>query len=159
MKKYKWMCLTGVIVASLLLGGCASNKYDTYPRSSAGVSHTVDAGTVVNVKHVKIDGQRSNVGYTGGAIVGGAVGRTAGSGDGTILASAGGAVLGGIVGGMVEEKLTEKIAQEITVEMDDGGVLVIVQERGNVGFIEGDRVQILQARTGGSHVKHLNYGS
>ncbi|MBC2606558.1 glycine zipper domain-containing protein [Pelagicoccus albus] len=143
----------------LFLQGCASNAYETVPRSTSGKIQQVDSGTVVATRTVVIEGEATYVGRSSGAIIGSAVGQTAGEGSGRTLAAAGGAVVGGIVGGMVEKEMTKKVAQEVTVSLDDGGTVVVVQERKDVGFVEGDRVSVTQTRTGEAHVSHAHYQS
>ncbi|MDQ8203380.1 glycine zipper domain-containing protein [Pelagicoccus sp. SDUM812003] len=129
------------------------------PRSVAGQVQRVDPGTVVATRTVEIDGEATYLGQSGGAIVGSAVGQSIGSGDGRILASAGGAVVGGIVGGMVEKELSKKRAQELTISLDDGNTVVVIQELEDVGFIEGDRVNVSQTRAGEALVAHAHYES
>ena len=73
------------------------------------------------------------------------------------LASAGGAVAGAIVGQQVEKSLTKKLAQEITIEMDDGSTVVVVQEAKEPPFNTGDRVSVLESRGGYARVRHEDY--
>ena len=104
-----------------------------------------------------IDGESSQLGLYGGGIMGSAVGSTIGSGDGAVLASAGGAVAGAIVGQQVEKSLTKKLAQEITIEMDDGSTVVVVQEMKEPLFNTGDRVSVLESRGGYARLRHEDY--
>lgn len=97
------------------------------------------------------------MGHSSGAIVGSAVGQTMGNGSGRILASAGTAVVGGIVGGMVEKELTKKTAQELTIGLDDGVTVVVVQELKNAGFAEGDRVTVTHTPAGEAYVMLAQY--
>jgi len=141
-----------------LMCGCASGGgYETVPRTSAGTAQSLDQGTVVATRNVKIEGESSQLGLYGGGIMGSAVGSTVGSGDGRVLASAGGAVVGAVVGQQVEKAMTSKIAQEITIEMDDGNTVVIVQELQEPRFSTGDRVSVLEARGGYARVRHEDY--
>ncbi|MDQ8196832.1 glycine zipper domain-containing protein [Pelagicoccus enzymogenes] len=89
--------------------------------------------------------------------MGSAIGQTAGDGTGRTLAAAGGAVVGGIVGGMVEKELSKKQAQELTVDLDDGHTVVVVQETKDIGFVEGDRVSVTHTPSGEAHVAHAHY--
>jgi outer membrane lipoprotein SlyB len=59
------------------------------------------------------------------------------------VATAGGAVGGAIVGQAVEESATRKRAQEITVQLDNGSMVVVTQEVQGGLFQDGDRVRIL----------------
>ncbi|MBK1876898.1 glycine zipper domain-containing protein [Pelagicoccus mobilis] len=117
----------------------------------------MNAGTVVATRDVVIEGEATYVGHSSGAIMGSAVGQTVGKGSGRTLAAAGGAVVGGLVGGAVEKELSKKHAQELTVSLDDGGTVVVVQERKAPGFVEGDRVSVTHAPSGEAYVSHAHY--
>ena len=143
----------GVLIIAFL-SGCATSPYETVPNSAAGTTQTLDLGTVIATRTVKIEGQATNLGRYGGGIMGSAVGSTIGRGDGRVLASAGGAVAGAIVGQKVEKALTSEIAQEMTIELDDGRTVVVVQEMGDPPFQSGDRVSIMETRTGIARVRH-----
>lgn len=145
------------IVLALLCGCASGGGYETVPRSSASTTQTLDQGTVVATRDVMIEGESSQLGLYGGGIMGSAVGSTVGSGDGQVLASAGGAVVGAVVGKQVEKAMTSKIAQEITIEMDDGSTIVVVQELQEPRFSSGDRVSVLEARGGYARVRHEDY--
>lgn len=160
MKFKSAILLAASLATSLLLLGCySSGTTTTYPRSSAGTAQTISKGTVLEVRSVNIEGRASNVGYTSGAILGGAVGQTVGSGDGRILASAGAAVVGGIVGLQVEKAVTADIAQEIVIEMENGSVIVVVQQGAYPEFIEGDEVEVIESSRGQAQVRHRIYGN
>jgi outer membrane lipoprotein SlyB len=141
----------------LFLQGCASQSYQTVPRSTSGKIQQVNSGTVVATRSVVIEGEAGYLGRTSGAIMGSAIGQTAGDGTGRTLAAAGGAVVGGIVGGMVEKELSKKQAQELTVDLDDGHTVVVVQETKDIGFVEGDRVSVTHTPSGEAHVAHAHY--
>lgn len=145
------------LAALLVLQGCASSAYETVPRNTSGKLQSVSSGTVVATKNVVIEGESTRLGQASGAIAGSAVGQTVGKGSGRTLATAGGAVVGGIVGGMVEKELTKKQAQELTVSLDDGGTVVVVQERRDLAFVEGDRVSVTHTPSGEAYVSHAHY--
>ncbi len=146
------------ILLLLLVSGCASGGgYATVSNKTAGTAQTLDMGTVIATRHVKIEGQSSNLGLYGGGIMGSAVGSTVGRGSGAVLASAGGAVVGAVVGQKIEKALTAQIAQEMTIELDDGRTLVVVQKLQEPEFYSGDRVSVLETRTGYARVRHEDY--
>ena len=147
------------IIFTLLCGCASGGGYETVPRSSAGTTQTIDQGTVVATREVRIEGESSQLGLYGGGIMGSAVGSTVGSGDGQVLASAGGAVVGAVVGKQVEKAMTSRIAQEITIEMDDGSAVVVVQELQEPRFNAGERVSVLEARGGYARVRHEDYAA
>ena len=152
-----WARVSIGLLLALCTYGCASKSYPTVPKSSAGVIQTLSHGTVVAVRTVQIDGQSTILGPTAGATVGAAVGRTAGQGSGQILASAAGAAVGGIVGAAVEKKLTTKQAQEVTIRMDGGERVTVVQEFEEPGFHEGDRVNVMESINGDARISHADY--
>ena len=53
-----------------------------------------------------------------------------------------GAVAGGLAGSAVEENVTKKNALEITVKLDSGKMIAVVQEMGE-NFYPGERVRVL----------------
>ncbi|MCH6255142.1 hypothetical protein MLD52_01185 [Puniceicoccaceae bacterium K14] len=148
------------LVTSLLVGGCYSNNYSSnYPRSSVGTVQSVSKGTVLDVRHVNIEGRASLVGYNSGTILGAAVGQSAGSGTGRVIAAAGGAVVGGLVGLQVEKAVTGDIGQEMTIELEDGTIMVVVHKGKYPEFIEGDQVEVLETPRGQAQVRHDMYES
>lgn len=152
--------LAASLAGMVLLTGCASNAaYETVPSATAGRSQSVSEGTVIGVRKVNIEGEATHVGHTSGTIGGAAVGQTVGRGSGRTLATAGGAIVGGIVGGQIEKAITAKVGQEITIELDDGYTIVVVQERTEPEFREGDRVSVLETLAGYSRVRHSEFSA
>ncbi|MFW6243806.1 MAG: hypothetical protein ACOC15_01560 [Desulfovibrionales bacterium] len=141
-----------LLLLSLSLVGCAASKSGkVYTRDQAREKQSVQYGTVLQVEEVLIEGSRSGLGVLGGAIVGGVLGSTIGSGTGKTLAILGGAVAGGAVGGVGEKAATQKDGLEITVELDNGELVSIVQEADRP-FAVGDRVRVLTASDGSARV-------
>ena len=64
-------------------------------------------------------------------------------GRGQIVGAILGAVAGGIAGSAIEENTTKKNALEITVRLDGGQLIAVVQEMGSERFQPGDRVRVL----------------
>lgn len=134
-----------LLCMAALLGACASsNSGDTYTRGQTRQTQTVKMGTVESVRPVKIEGTGTPVGTGAGAIIGGVAGGSMGGGRGSIITSVLGAVVGGMAGAAVEEGVTRENGIEITVQMDRGDTLAIVQEAGEQ-FQPGDRVRVLQS--------------
>ncbi|WP_428033476.1 glycine zipper 2TM domain-containing protein [Amphritea sp.] len=131
----------------LLLQGCASSlSGDTYSRSEARKVQNVEYAWVDAVKPVIIEGRTdSPLGAGTGAIVGGIAGSTLGGGKGSSITTVVGAVAGGILGQKVEENATRKQGQEVTVTLESGKSISIVQEVGSDGFFQpGERVRVLR---------------
>ena len=143
MKRY----LPLVLFIPALLVGCAGSKSgDTYSRDQARQEMTVRMGVVESVKVVTLEGSKSGVGTGAGAVVGGVAGSSAGKGKGQIVGAVLGAVAGGIAGHAIEGATTTKEALEITVKMDNGQLVAIVQEGSPNEFRAGDRVRLIGGR-------------
>ena len=141
-----------IALASLVAAGCASSRSgEVYSRDQARKAQTVQMGTVQSVKAVKIEGTKSPVGAIAGGAVGGALGQTIGSGTGRTVATVLGAVGGAVGGSLAEEELTKKDGLEITVKLDDGKVISVVQEA-DVYFQVGERVRIQTGSDGTTRV-------
>lgn len=127
-----------------LLGGCASSKSgDVYTRDQARREQTIRMGVVESVREVLMEGTKTAIGPAAGAAVGGIAGSTLGGGKGAAVAAVIGAVAGGLAGAAIEEGVTRKAALEITVKLDNGQFVAIVQEGDAAEFRPGDRVRIL----------------
>ena len=133
------------MISALALSGCVSNlSGTTYSRSDARQVQQVQYGVVQSSVPVVIEGTEGVVGGATGAVVGGIVASNIGGGRGKSIATVLGAVAGGIAGKQVEENLTRTQGQEITVRLDNGNIISIVQEvNGGQMFAAGDRVRVL----------------
>ncbi|MDB5813328.1 MAG: pcp [Rhodocyclales bacterium] len=130
----------------LSAAGCVSSKAgDVYSRDEARRVMTFREGMLVGVKEVKLEGTKSPVGTGAGAIVGGVAGSTVGQGKGAIVGAVIGAVAGGLVGSAAEEGLTREKALELTVKLDNGENLIIVQGIGDDKFVSGERVRVVNS--------------
>jgi outer membrane lipoprotein SlyB len=136
-----------VLVVGLLfmLGGCMSTLTgDSYSRDDARRPQTVQFGMVEYVRPVVLEGTKTGIGAATGAVVGGLGGSTVGGGKGAVAAAVLGAVAGGVVGGMAEEGATKKQGVEVTVRLDSGQIVAIVQQATPTAtFNVGDRVRVL----------------
>jgi outer membrane lipoprotein SlyB len=75
-------------------------------------------------------------------VVGGVAGSTIGRGTGSVLGAVVGAVAGGVGGQVAEQGLTARRGVEVTVKLDNGQMVAIMQEADET-FRPGDRVRIL----------------
>lgn len=143
----KKLIMVVALSAASVLGGCAQQGlYGTsYSRSQVGQAQTVQYGTVEAVTPVRIEGRVDGVVGSGtGAIVGGIAGNQVGGGSGRTLATVVGAVAGGLIGQRVEKSTTERQGQEITIRLDTGRLMSVVQEVENGQFFNpGDRIRVL----------------
>ena len=133
---------------TLLLGGCASSLTgDSYSRGEARSETSIRKGVVESVRYVKLEGTKSGVGAVAGGAVGGIAASGIGSGRSSSIASVLGAVAGGLVGAAAEEGVTRQQGVEITVQLDDGSLLAVVQAADET-FVPGEKIRLL--RTGGT---------
>ncbi|HEX6634647.1 MAG TPA: glycine zipper 2TM domain-containing protein [Usitatibacter sp.] len=140
-------------VCVLLLGGCAypQGSYDYRGYQVMG-EQTVRFGVVDSVRPVRINPGETGVGTAGGAVLGGIAGSHVGGGSGQIAGAVGGAILGGILGSNIERSANERQGIEVTVLLDNGKYISVVQEADEL-FRPGDRVRILSGR-GTTRVTH-----
>jgi outer membrane lipoprotein SlyB len=136
--------LAALLVALLAVGGCASSRSgDAYYRGQTRQEMTVRMGVVESVREVTMEGTNSGVGGTAGAVVGGVAGSSVGGGKGQIVGAVLGAVIGGVAGSAMEQGTTKKQAMEITIRLDSGTMIAVVQEGDAREFRAGDRVRVL----------------
>jgi outer membrane lipoprotein SlyB len=136
-----------LVAALFILSGCASNLTgDNYSASEAKRVQEVQYGVVVSQRPVVIDGRQNGVlGTAAGGVLGGVIASNVGGGSGKDIATGIGAIIGGILGQQVEEKATRKQGQEITVRLDSGRTISIVQQISQANFFSNnDRVKVLQ---------------
>ena len=127
------------------LAGCASNlSGESYSRSEARAVQQVEYGVIEHLRPVKIEGTKTPIGSGAGAAVGGIAGSSVGGGKGSYVMAVIGAVAGGMAGAAIEEGVTRTQGVEITVKMNKGGTIAIVQSLSpNERFTVGDRVRVL----------------
>ena len=144
-----------LLILIFFVGGCSASKSGkVYSRDQARIQHTVQYGTVEKVELVDIEGNRTPIGVIAGGAAGAAVGNTIGDDSGRTIATIIGAILGGVAGSAVEKKVTEKSGLEITVKLEDGGTIAIVQED-DLMFQVGERVRVLTDPDGITRVKRM----
>lgn len=134
---------------AVLLGGCASSKSgNVYPRYQARQEMLVRMGMLESVRPVELEGTQTGAGTMTGAALGGLAGSNAGRGHGHIAGGIIGAVIGAIVGNAIENEATRRPGLELTVRLDDGQMIAVVQEGDPQEFRPGDRVRVLSGADG-----------
>lgn len=143
------------VMTVLLLAGCAGGLGGgDYERGQTRGVQEVQMGVIESVREVKIEGTKSGVGSTAGAVVGGVAGSHVGGGKGQIIGGVLGAVVGGVGGAAVEEGTTRQMGVEITVKLDGGRMVAITQAADEKEtFTVGERVRILSG-SGVTRVTH-----
>jgi outer membrane lipoprotein SlyB len=135
--------VAAALVAAALVAGCAPERSgDVYQRGEALRAQTVEFGTLESLRPVQIEGRQTGVGTVGGAALGGLAGSTVGGGNGSIAGAVVGAIIGGVVGSAVEKDVTKAQGFELTVRLDSGRIIAVVQEGSGAEFQPGDRVRV-----------------
>lgn len=140
--------VTGValILVSLMSAGCATGLGSgDYERADVRRAYDVRFGTIVSVRNVRIGGSESGVGAASGAVIGGVAGSAVGEGKGSIVGAVLGAVAGGVAGNAIEQGTTKKPGIELTVRLDSGRTIAVVQEDTGESFAVGDHVRVLES--------------
>ena len=154
-----------VLAGAGVLSGCpATMSGSAYTRDQVQQAQEVRLGYVESVRPVMIEGTKSGVGAVSGAALGGVAGSSIGKGKGQVAGAVGGAVLGGLagstvgggrgqiaatVGGAVAGGAagnaiagTTRAGVEVTVQLDNGRTVAVVQEGSPDQFRAGDRVNV-----------------
>ncbi len=141
-----------LILLAFITSACApSMSANSYTRTQARQVQTVHEGEVVYIREVMIEGTKSGFGTLAGGALGYALGRTVGGGSGQKIAKTAGAVGGAVAGSAIEEKATQQKGLEITVKLETGEVIAVVQAA-DVYFEEGDLVRVLRRPDGTARV-------
>ena len=146
--------MAAILAILLWLPGCMpeSRSGKVYTRDQARSSHSVTYGTILRVEEVTIEGTQSGAGALAGGAVGGVLGRGVGGGSGRAMATVGGAVVGALAGAAVEKGVTSDLGVELEVQLENGEVIVVVQEQDALYRI-GDRVRVLRDARGVTRVR------
>ncbi|MEW5787715.1 MAG: glycine zipper 2TM domain-containing protein [Pseudomonadota bacterium] len=134
------------ILLTSLLAGCASGLGSSdYERSEARKVYEVKMGVVESTRPVRLEGTETGIGAAAGGVVGGVAGSEMGGGKGSVVGAVVGAVAGGLAGAAAEEGLTRKPGIEITLRLDGGRLIAVVQEDTGEKFAPGERVRVLES--------------
>jgi outer membrane lipoprotein SlyB len=138
-----------------LVVGCASETGGTFSSNQSRVSHSVAFGTITHLADAMIENNPSGVGAVGGGVAGGVVGSTIGSGRGSTLAAVAGSLLGAAAGHSAEAAMRRSQAVEITVRLETGQMISVVQALGQEErtFAIGDQVRVLRGSDGSTRVR------
>ncbi|CAA6692967.1 MULTISPECIES: glycine zipper 2TM domain-containing protein [unclassified Lentimonas] len=143
-----------VALSTVAMTGCdtASQGGKTYTRGQAQQQMNVQYGVLLNVAAVTIEPETTGGGAVVGAATGGIAGSMLGNGRGSTLAAMGGALAGAAVGAKSEKNMRTVAGHELEVELQDGRILVIVQEADDA-FLKGDSVRVITDNKGVSRVR------
>lgn len=135
---------SAALVVAVVVVGCRLPASGTvYDRRQAGNVQQVEMGVIEDVKTGVLSGRSTTIGTYGGAAAGAAAASDVGSGAGRDLARVGAGIAGAVAGEAVEEAVTRKPAEELTIRLDGGKTVVLVQEQSSPPWAVGDRVRVL----------------
>jgi outer membrane lipoprotein SlyB len=149
--------ILGLAVALWLAGCASSTSGSVYSPRDTRTAWDVDYGRVTDVDIVKIEGEATEYGKIGGGYIGYETGRAIGNNSGHTaedLGGAVGAVAGALVGSAVEKAVTSHDGYQITVQLDGGRTIAIVQAK-DQSFAVGERVKIYSRHDGAARVAKL----
>lgn len=132
-----------LLLVVILVGCASSNSGDVYTREQTRQVEHIKMGVVESVRQVKIEGTDSAFGTIAGGAVGGVAGNAIGNGRARGLTTVIGAVAGALAGKAAEEGLTKKDGVEITVKLESGELVAVVQEA-TEEFHPGEKVRLLE---------------
>ncbi|WP_457282243.1 hypothetical protein [Polaromonas sp. P5_D5] len=140
------LLVTAVLASVLSTQGCAWRSYsnDVYTDADTQKAHSIVMATVTDVRVVTIERGVSGAGAAAGGSVGAALGSTNTNRNGQLAASVLGGVAGGFAGQAVEAHMSKAKGLEISLRLDDGQRISVVQA-GDEVFQKGDRVQVRTA--------------
>lgn len=125
-----------------LMAGCANNSAAVYSSGQAQRAQTVQLGTVMAVKDVRIQGKNNQLITLAGTALGGLAGSQVSHGTESAIAAVAGAVVGGLGTQAIQKGVGGGAGYEITVELDNKTVISIVQ-KADIQIIPGMRVRVL----------------
>jgi outer membrane lipoprotein SlyB len=119
--------VAGLLIAALLLAGCAHPSSTTYETGDVGRTIETAKASVVHSRVVKIAGDSNAVGPVAGGALGAAGSALAFQGSGLVAVIGG--VLGAGMGYLAQKQLNNREGIEYVLEMDDGRTVTLVQNR------------------------------
>jgi len=135
--------IAALVAISLVVGGCATPMPPPYYYGEPPRARSVEMGVVDNVRPMVFQGPDTGLGALGGAALGGWAGSGIGAGSGNAAAIVGGVLLGSLIGNAVELEATKRAGVEVTVRLDTGRMIAVVQDDAGEGFRPGDRIRVL----------------
>lgn len=144
MNKFQWIGLPLLASAVLLSAACTPQPSpNSFSRTETMRPQTVQSGTLRNIRPVNIRPGQTRLGMATGAVLGGIAGSQIGGGTAANVAGGvAGAVAGGALGSALQGSQNTP-GLELTVELDSGTTIAIVQPGGVNDFRIGDRVQVI----------------
>ncbi len=137
----------GAVALSICLVGASActptQSASTFTSQEAMRAQPVAFGELISIRAVEIRRGQTRVGAAAGAILGGIAGSQIGGGTASNVAGGvAGAVAGGVLGNAIQgSRVTPGV--ELTVTLDSGETVAIVQPGDGSDFRVGDRVRVV----------------
>ncbi|WP_290920987.1 glycine zipper 2TM domain-containing protein [Halodesulfovibrio sp.] len=149
-KRYQLVLLLLALVA---LVGC-TNRYNpnVYSGDQAMQADSISYGTITRMNAVTIKDDNTGVGLVGGGVAGGVLGSQIGGGSGAVVGAVGGAILGAAAGAYAEDEFQKTNGVQITVRLDSGRSVSIVQAAEGSNYSVGQRVRVVTSPNGRARV-------
>lgn len=133
-----------LLASAALISACTPQPTPySYSRTETMRPQSVELGTLQSIRPVNIRPGETRLGMGAGAILGGIAGSQIGSGT---AANVAGGVAGAVAGGALGSALQgsqNTAGLELTVQLDSGRMIAIVQPGGPNDFRIGDRVRVI----------------
>jgi outer membrane lipoprotein SlyB len=140
----RWFAAALALTVAMIVAGCAAPyPGGPYYRGATQRAQLVEMGVVENVRAVGLQGPDTGVGTVGGAALGGWAGSGIGAGSGNAAAIVGGVILGSLIGNAIERDASRRPGVEVTVRLDAGRMIAVVQEAAGESFRPGDRIRVV----------------
>ncbi|MEZ0575546.1 glycine zipper 2TM domain-containing protein [Halodesulfovibrio aestuarii] len=142
-----------VLLALAILAGC-TNRYNpnVYSGDQAMQADKISYGTITRINAVTIKDDNTGVGLVGGGVAGGVLGSQIGGGSGRVLGAVGGAIIGAAAGALAEDEFQKTNGVQITVKLDSGNSVSIVQAAEGSNYSVGQRVRVVTSPNGRARV-------
>lgn len=144
------------ISSTFTLSACSNTatSSNVYSAAQSGVMQDVQFAEVIGTRNIIIEQDSSDTGQTAGGLIGALAGSEVGKGKGQVLGGVVGAVAGGgAIGSIVDRNAQAQPGVEITLKLDSGRTVAIVQLAGEV-FQPGEKVKVLTSKNGKTRVTH-----
>ncbi|SFN85563.1 outer membrane lipoprotein SlyB [Formivibrio citricus] len=135
--------VAATVALTLAVAGCTTpDSANVYSKSELRRPAKVRSGVIEQIRPVKMEDAMGIGAVTGAAIGGIAAGSNIGDGRGSLVAGIVGALLGGLLGDKIERGIVRKDVLEITVRMENGERLVIVEDA-DINLQPGQTVDVI----------------
>jgi outer membrane lipoprotein SlyB len=123
---HRTACCVALMVS---VAACSHPSSTTYGDSEVGQTMETSQGSVVSSRVVDVAGEPGFIGAGAGAAVGAAGGGLAVNGPASLLVAIVGGLVGAGIGYMAEKRISDRDGIEYLLQMDDGRLVTLVQNR------------------------------